>query len=78
MNISALCVSVDFNAVPIQYDNLPFNFQNRPNTEKHDKPLSVMYWIFTIIFAAGFAAIWLTVYITVRIKVDKMNKMLTR
>ncbi len=46
--------------------------------KKHDKPLSVMYWIFTIIFAAGFAAIWLTVYITVRIKVDKMNKMLTR
>lgn len=35
-------------------------------------------WIFTIIFAAGFAAIWLTVYITVRVKVDKMNKMLTR
>ena len=35
-------------------------------------------WIFTIIFASGFAAIWLTVYITIMIKVDKMNKMLTR
>ena len=50
----------------------PFKTDRIP--KKHDKPLSVMYWIFTIIFAA----IWLTVYITVRIKVDKMNKMLTR
>ncbi len=54
----------------------PFKTDRIP--KKHDKPLSAMYWIFTIIFAAGFAAIWLTVYITVRIKVDKMNKMLTR
>ena len=35
-------------------------------------------WIFTIIFVAVFAIIWLIIYFSVKVKVDKMNKMLGR
>ena len=31
-------------------------------------------WIFTLIFAGCFAVIWFAIYITVKIKVDKVNK----
>ena len=33
-------------------------------------------WFFTLIFAVGFAVIWLSIYIPIKIKVDKMNRML--
>ncbi len=32
--------------------------------------------IFTIIFVAGFLMIWLSIYIPIRIKVDRMNKII--
>lgn len=35
-------------------------------------------WIFTIIFVVGFLVIWLSIYIPIRIKVSRMNKMLNR
>lgn len=35
-------------------------------------------WIFTAIFVAGFAAIWFSIYIPIRIKVSKINKMIVR
>ena len=35
-------------------------------------------WIFTIVFVAVFAIIWLIIYLSVKVKVDKMNKMLGR
>lgn len=31
-------------------------------------------WIFTLIFAGCFTVIWFIIYITVKLKVDKMNK----
>lgn len=33
-------------------------------------------WFFTVIFVVGFAVIWFSIYIPIRIKVDKMNKMI--
>lgn len=33
-------------------------------------------WFFTVIFAVGFAVIWFSIYIPIRIKVSKMNKMI--
>lgn len=33
-------------------------------------------WFFTVIFAVGFAVIWFSIYIPIRIKVNKMNQML--
>lgn len=33
-------------------------------------------WFFTIIFAVGFAVIWFSIYISIRIKVNKMNKII--
>ncbi len=33
-------------------------------------------WIFTLIFAAIFAVTWLIIYLSVKAKVDKMNKLL--
>ena len=33
-------------------------------------------WIFTLIFLAVFALTWFTIYITARLKVDKMNRMM--
>lgn len=33
-------------------------------------------WVFTVIFAIGFAVIWFSVYIPTRIKVNKMNHMI--
>lgn len=33
-------------------------------------------WFFTVIFAAGFAVIWFSIYIPIRIKVDQMNQIL--
>ena len=33
-------------------------------------------WIFTLCFFAGFAIIWLSIYLPIRIKVEKMNRML--
>lgn len=35
-------------------------------------------WLFTLIFAAIFAAIWFSIYIPIRLKVKKMNQMLTK
>ncbi len=35
-------------------------------------------WIFTIIFVVGFLVIWLFIYIPIRIKVSRMNKMLNQ
>ena len=34
-------------------------------------------WIFTLIFIAVFAVVWFIIYMTVRSKVDKMNRMIT-
>ena len=34
--------------------------------------------VFTLIFALGFAAIWFAIYIPIRIKVTKMNKLLSK
>ena len=31
-------------------------------------------WMFTLIFVGCFTVIWFTIYITVKLKVDKMNK----
>lgn len=31
-------------------------------------------WIFTVIFVVGFAVIWFSIYIPIRIKVNKINK----
>lgn len=33
-------------------------------------------WFFTVIFVVGFAVIWFSIYIPIRIKVNKMNKMI--
>lgn len=33
-------------------------------------------WIFTVIFVVGFIIIWFSIYIPIRIKVNKMNKMI--
>lgn len=33
-------------------------------------------WFFTVIFVVGFAVIWFGIYISIRIKVYKMNKMI--
>lgn len=33
-------------------------------------------WFFTVIFVVGFAVIWFSIYIPIRIKVEKMNKMI--
>lgn len=33
---------------------------------------------FTLIFAAGFAVIWLAIYIPIRLRVNKMNQMLNK
>lgn len=33
-------------------------------------------WIFTVIFAVGFAIIWFSIYIPIRIKVNKVNHMI--
>lgn len=35
-------------------------------------------WLFTLIFIVGFAVIWFSIYITIKLKVKKMNKMLTK
>ena len=35
-------------------------------------------WVFTLIFAAGFAVIWLGIYLSIKRKVDKMNQMLEK
>lgn len=35
-------------------------------------------WFFTVIFVVGFAVIWFSIYIPIRIKVYKMNKMIGR
>ena len=35
-------------------------------------------WIFTSIFVVGFLVIWLSIYIPIRIKISRMNKMLNR
>ena len=35
-------------------------------------------WIFTLIFVIVFAVIWFIIYITVRMKVDKMNRMMDK
>ena len=35
-------------------------------------------WIFTIIFICGFALIWLAIYIPIRMKVNRMNRMLNQ
>ena len=31
-------------------------------------------WLFTLIFVVGFAVIWFVIYITVKLKVDRVNK----
>ena len=33
-------------------------------------------WIFTVIFVVGFIIIWFSIYIPIRIEVNKMNKMI--
>ena len=33
-------------------------------------------WIFTVIFVAGFAVIWLAVYLSTKRRVDKMNRLI--
>ncbi len=33
-------------------------------------------WVFTVIFVVGFAVIWFSIYIPIRIKVNKINKMI--
>lgn len=33
-------------------------------------------WFFTVIFVVGFTVIWFGIYIPIRIKVDKINKMI--
>ncbi len=35
-------------------------------------------WIFTVIFVLAFAIIWFSIYIPIKIKVDKMNKMMNK
>lgn len=35
-------------------------------------------WLFTLIFVAGFAVIWFSIYIPIKLKVKKMNQMLTK
>lgn len=34
-------------------------------------------WMYTLIFLAGFAVIWLGIYIPIRLKVKKMNRILS-
>lgn len=33
-------------------------------------------WIFTLIFAVGFVVIWLSIFIPIKLKVDRMNKLM--
>lgn len=33
-------------------------------------------WVFTVIFAVGFVVIWFSIYISIRIKINKINKMI--
>ena len=35
-------------------------------------------WLFTLIFVAGFAVIWFGIYIPIKLKVKKMNRMLNK
>lgn len=35
-------------------------------------------WIFTLAFFGGFALIWFVIYISVKMKVDKMNKIIKK
>ncbi len=35
-------------------------------------------WLFTLIFVAFFAAIWFIIYISIKLKVKKMNRMLNK
>lgn len=35
-------------------------------------------WLFTLIFIGGFAVIWFSIYIPIKLKVKKMNQMLTK
>lgn len=35
-------------------------------------------WIFTLIFVAGFVVIWFSIFIPIKLKVDKMNQMLNK
>lgn len=35
-------------------------------------------WLFTAIFVAGFIVIWLGIYIPIRMKVSKMNKLMNK
>lgn len=35
-------------------------------------------WIFSVIFAAGFVLIWMSIYISVKVKTDKLNKILKK
>lgn len=35
-------------------------------------------WLFTLIFIVGFAVIWFSIYIPIKLKVKKMNQMLTK
>lgn len=35
-------------------------------------------WIFTLIFVVAFVVIWLSIYIPIKLKVKKMNQMLTK
>lgn len=37
-----------------------------------------MIWFFTLIFLAGFAAIWFSIYIPIKLKVKKMNQMMNK
>lgn len=35
-------------------------------------------WLFTLIFLAAFIAIWFSIYIPIKLKVEKMNQILSR
>ena len=35
-------------------------------------------WLFTLIFIVGFSVIWFSIYIPIKLKVKKMNQMLTK
>lgn len=35
-------------------------------------------WIFSLIFIGGFVIIWLSIYIPIKVKVNRMNKMLEK
>lgn len=36
------------------------------------------FWIFTAVFAAGYAIIWLLIYLSIRRKTEKLNKQLLK